>query len=92
MRTGLAVDARGWQDVLDMLTKGGGANGSDQPETPHLMSSLEVTRAGPRLLGNYLMTSIPRRGLAGGTEGKQARRSSRSSPFSDKSPISSRRP
>jgi hypothetical protein len=25
---------RDWQEVLDMLTKGGGADGPDQPETP----------------------------------------------------------
>jgi hypothetical protein len=68
MRTGLAVDARGWQDVLDMLTKGGGTNGSDQPETPHLMSSLEVTRR-TQVVRGYFIT-IPRRSPTGGTKGK----------------------
>jgi hypothetical protein len=38
------IDRGDWQEVLDMLTKGGGADGPDQPETPHLMSGLEVTR------------------------------------------------
>jgi hypothetical protein len=59
---------RDWQEILDMLTKGGGTNGSDQPETPHLLSSLEVTRR-IQIVREYPMT-IPRRGLTGGTEGK----------------------
>jgi hypothetical protein len=37
---------RDWQDVLDMLTKGGGTNGSDQPEIPPLMCHAEP-RSGP---------------------------------------------
>ena len=59
---------RDWQQVLDMLTKGGGADDPDLPETPHLTSSLEVTRR-TQIVREYLMT-IPRRGLTGGTEGK----------------------
>jgi hypothetical protein len=59
---------RDWQQVLDMLTKGGGADDPDLPETPHLTSSLEVTRR-TQIVTVYLMT-IPCRSLTGGTEGK----------------------
>ena len=75
-----------WQEVLDMLTRGSETNGSDQPGTPHLTTSLEVTRR-TQIVRGYLMT-VPRRGLTGGTEGKTAQ----PSPFkSILRPISSRR-
>jgi hypothetical protein len=48
-----------WQKVLDMLTKGGGADDPDQPEAPHLTSSLEVARR-TQVVRGYLM-AIPRR-------------------------------
>ena len=35
---------RDWPTVLNMLTKGGGEDDSDQPEMPHPASSLAVTR------------------------------------------------
>jgi hypothetical protein len=59
---------RDWQEVLDMLTRGCETNGSGQPETPHLTTSLEVTR-GIQIVREYL-TTIPRRSPTGGTEGK----------------------
>jgi hypothetical protein len=48
--------------------KGGGADDSDQPETPHLTSSLVVARR-TQIVREYLMT-IPRRSPTDGTEGK----------------------
>ena len=48
--------------------KGGGADDPDQPETPHLTSSLVVARR-TQIVRGYLMT-IPRRSPIDGTEGK----------------------
>jgi hypothetical protein len=57
-----------WQQVLDILTASSAKSGSNQPETPHLLASLEVTRR-TQIVREFLM-AIPRRQLPGGAEGK----------------------
>jgi hypothetical protein len=59
---------RDWQEVLDILTRGSETSSSDQPETPHLTTSLEVALR-IQIVREFLM-DIPRRRLTGGTEGK----------------------
>ena len=51
-----------------MTRAGSETSSSDQPETPHLTTSLEVTRW-IQIVREFLM-GIPRRRLIGGTEGK----------------------